>query len=165
MAEFTTRPEILGTFGVVTSTHGLATATGMATLERGGNAFDAAVAAGFALQVVEPHRNGPGGDLPIILYSARTDAVEVICGQGGAPQAATVAGYRQLGLDLVPGNGLSGADRGGAVRLVSRLRRRGDRALLSMQRGPGRDGPAASRAARGRRSGALAGHGRAAADL
>ena len=60
----------------------------MATLERGGNAFDAAVAAGFALQVVEPHLNGPGGDLPIVLYSARRDAVEVICGQGVAPQAA-----------------------------------------------------------------------------
>jgi gamma-glutamyltranspeptidase / glutathione hydrolase len=72
MAGFTTRPEILGTFGVVASTHWLATATGMAILERGGNAFDAAAAAGFALQVVEPHLNGPGGDLPIILYSART---------------------------------------------------------------------------------------------
>ena len=53
MPGFTTRPEIQGTFGVVTSTHWLATAAGMATLERGGNAFDAAVAAGFALQVVE----------------------------------------------------------------------------------------------------------------
>jgi gamma-glutamyltranspeptidase / glutathione hydrolase len=109
MLGFTTRPEIQGTFGVVTSTHWLATATGMATLERGGNAFDAAVAAGFALQVVEPHLNGPGGDLPIILYSARRDAVEVICGQGVAPQAATCAAYRQLGLDLVPGNGLLAA--------------------------------------------------------
>ena len=109
MPGFTTRPEIQGTFGVVTSTHWLATAAGMATLERGGNAFDAAVAAGFALQVVEPHLNGPGGDLPIILYSARRDAVEVICGQGVAPQAATVAAYRQLGLDLVPGNGLLAA--------------------------------------------------------
>ena len=68
---FTTRPEILGTFGVVTSTHWLASATGMAILEKGGNAFDAAVAAGFALQVVEPHLNGPGGDVPILLYSAR----------------------------------------------------------------------------------------------
>ena len=109
MPGFTTRPEIQGTFGVVTSTHWLATAAGMATLERGGNAFDAAVAAGFALQVVEPHLNGPGGDLPIILYSVRRDAVEVICGQGVAPQAATVAAYRQLGLDLVPGNGLLAA--------------------------------------------------------
>ena len=109
MQAFTTRPEIQGTFGVVASTHWLATATGMATLERGGNAFDAAVAAGFALQVVEPHLNGPGGDLPIILYSARRDATEVICGQGGAPAAATIAAYRALGLDLVPGTGLLAA--------------------------------------------------------
>ncbi len=70
MRAFTTRPEILGTFGVVTSTHWLASATGMAILEKGGNAFDAAVATGFALQVVEPHLNGPGGDLPVLLYNA-----------------------------------------------------------------------------------------------
>jgi gamma-glutamyltranspeptidase / glutathione hydrolase len=123
MADFTTRPEILGTFGVVASTHWLATATGMATLERGGNAFDAAVAAGFALQVVEPHLNGPGGDLPIILYSVRTEAVEVICGQGVAPQAATVAAYRELGLDLVPGNGLLAAVVPGAFDAWLRLLR------------------------------------------
>lgn len=48
---FTARPEILGTFGVVASTHWLASATGMGILERGGNAFDAAVAAGMVLQV------------------------------------------------------------------------------------------------------------------
>jgi gamma-glutamyltranspeptidase/glutathione hydrolase len=109
MPAFTTRPEILGTFGVVTSTHWLATATGMAILEKGGNAFDAAVAAGFALQVVEPHLNGPGGDLPIILYSAGQDRIQVICGQGTAPQAATIEAFRALGLDLVPGAGLLAA--------------------------------------------------------
>jgi len=109
MPAFTTRPEILGTFGVVTSTHWLASAVGMATLEKGGNAFDAAAAAGFALQVVEPHLNGPGGDLPIILYSARHDRIEVVCGQGTAPAAATIAAYRELGLDLVPGTGLLAA--------------------------------------------------------
>jgi gamma-glutamyltranspeptidase/glutathione hydrolase len=106
---FTTRPEIAGTFGVVASTHWLASAAGMAVLEEGGNAFDAAVAAGFVLQVVEPHLNGPGGEVPIILHDAGTDAVEVICGQGTAPAGATIAHYRGLGLDLVPGSGLLSA--------------------------------------------------------
>jgi gamma-glutamyltranspeptidase/glutathione hydrolase len=114
MPSFTTRPEILGTFGVVTSTHWLASATGMAVLEKGGNAFDAAVAAGFALQVVEPHLNGPGGDLPILLYSAARDELQVICGQGTAPAAATIEAYRELGLDLVPGTGLLAATVPGA---------------------------------------------------
>ena len=84
---FTTRPEIEGTFGVVTSTHWIATAVGMATLEKGGNAFDAAVATAFTLQVVEPHLNGPGGDVPVILYDVRKGEPEVICGQGPAPAA------------------------------------------------------------------------------
>ncbi|MDP3320621.1 MAG: gamma-glutamyltransferase, partial [Bosea sp. (in: a-proteobacteria)] len=75
---FTTRPEILGTFGVCTSTHWLATATGMAMLEKGGNAFDACAAAAFVLQVVEPHLVGPGGEMPAVFYSAKTKKVEVI---------------------------------------------------------------------------------------
>ena len=106
MPRFTTRPEILGTFGVVTSTHWLATAAGMSILEKGGNAFDAAVATGFALQLVEPHLNGPAGEVPLILYSAGHEEVKVICGQGTAPAAAGIDTYRRLGLDLVPGNGL-----------------------------------------------------------
>jgi gamma-glutamyltranspeptidase/glutathione hydrolase len=78
----------------------------MAVLERGGNAFDAAAAAGFTLQVVEPHLNGPGGDLPAILYDAQSDEVVVLCGQGTAPQAATIDAFRQRGVDLIPGTGL-----------------------------------------------------------
>lgn len=105
MSEFTTRPEISGTFGVVTSTHWLASAAGFGVLERGGNAFDAAVATGLALQVVEPHLNGPGGEVPILIRSAGGE-VAVICGQGVAPARATIAEFRGLGLDLVPGSGL-----------------------------------------------------------
>src|SRR5215472_6744303 len=106
MNPFTTRPELRGTFGMVASTHWLASAAGMAVLERGGNAFDAAVAAGFTLQVVEPHLNGPGGDMPAIVYSAERDRVIVVCGQGPAPAGATIERFRSLGLDMVPGTGL-----------------------------------------------------------
>jgi gamma-glutamyltranspeptidase / glutathione hydrolase len=109
MERFTTRPELRGTLGMVASTHWLASAAGMAMLERGGNAFDAAVAAGFVLQVVEPHLNGPGGEVPILLYSAERDEVLVVDGQGTAPAAATIDRFRELGLDLVPGTGLLAA--------------------------------------------------------
>ena len=90
---FTTRPEIEGTFGVVTSTHWIATAVGMSILEKGGNAFDAGVATAFTLQVVEPHLNGPGGEVPVIGYDAGRGEAFVLDGQGPAPQAATVAAF------------------------------------------------------------------------
>jgi gamma-glutamyltranspeptidase / glutathione hydrolase len=109
MERFTTRPELRGTLGMVASTHWLASAAGMSMLERGGNAFDAAVATGFVLQVVEPHLNGPGGEVPILLYSAERDEVLVVDGQGPAPAAATIDRFRELGLDLVPGTGLLAA--------------------------------------------------------
>lgn len=107
--EFTTRPELAGTFGMVASTHWLASAAGMAVLERGGNAFDAAVAAGLVLQVVEPHLNGPGGEVPVIAHDARRGETFVVSGQGVAPAAATVEAFTDLGLDLVPGSGLLAA--------------------------------------------------------
>ncbi len=103
---FTTRPEIAGTFGVVASTHWLASQVGMAVLERGGNAFDAACATAFTLQVAEPHLNGPCGDAPIILHSAQTGTQHVVCGQGVAPRAATLDHFRRLDLDLIPATGL-----------------------------------------------------------
>src|SRR5579862_6537533 len=107
--EFTTRPELAGTFGMVASTHWLASAAGMAVLEHGGNAFDAAVAAGLVLQVVEPHLNGPGGEVPVIAHHAGRGETFVLCGQGTAPAAATPAVFGDLGLDLVPGSGLLAA--------------------------------------------------------
>ena len=87
---FTTRPTLQGTFGMVSSTHWLASATAMAVLEDGGNAFDAAVAAAFVLHVVEPHLNGPAGEVPMILAPAG-ERPKVLCGQGPAPAGATVA--------------------------------------------------------------------------
>ena len=106
---FTTRPQLAGTFGMVASTHWLASAAGLAVLEKGGNAFDAAVATGLVLQVVEPHLNGPGGEVPVIGYDAAGDGVFVLDGQGVAPAAATIGAFTALGLDLVPGNGLLAA--------------------------------------------------------
>jgi gamma-glutamyltranspeptidase / glutathione hydrolase len=103
---FTTRPEILGTYGVVSSTHWLASSVGMKMLEAGGNAFDAAVAVGMTLQVCEPHLNGPGGDMPGLIYRADQRKAQVVCGQGVAPAGATIAHYKGLGLDMVPGSGL-----------------------------------------------------------
>jgi gamma-glutamyltranspeptidase/glutathione hydrolase len=107
--EFTTRPELRGTFGMVASTHWLASAAGMAVLERGGNAFDAAVAAGFTLQVVEPHLNGPGGEVPALFYSVDRGEPLTLCGQGVAPAVATIERFRELGYDLIPGTGVLAA--------------------------------------------------------
>ncbi|MFF9622736.1 gamma-glutamyltransferase family protein [Streptomyces griseosporeus] len=101
---FTTRPTLQGTFGMVSSTHWLASQSAMAVLEDGGNAYDAAVAGAFVLHVVEPHLNGPAGEVPILLAPAGGE-VRVLCGQGVAPAGASVAHYRGLGLDLVPGTG------------------------------------------------------------
>jgi gamma-glutamyltranspeptidase / glutathione hydrolase len=109
MPQFTTRPELAGTFGMVASTHWLASAAGMAVLERGGNAFDAAVAAGFVLQVVEPHLNGPAGEVPVVGFDAAGGQPFVLDGQGPAPAAATLTAFAGLGLDLVPGTGLLAA--------------------------------------------------------
>lgn len=106
MEDFTTRPELCGTFGAVASTHWIASSAGMRLLEAGGNAFDAAACAGFVLQIVEPHLNGPGGDAPILVARADDPHPTVICGQGPSPAAATIERFGELGLDLVPGTGL-----------------------------------------------------------
>ena len=106
MSDFTTRPEIRGTFGVATSTHWIASTVGMSILEKGGNAFDAAVATALVLQVVEPHLNGPAGDMPAIFHKAETGETKVVCAQGVAPKAATIEAYTEQGLTLIPGSGL-----------------------------------------------------------
>ncbi|MFD8225816.1 gamma-glutamyltransferase family protein [Streptomyces massasporeus] len=126
---FTSRPTLQGTFGMVSSTHWLASQSAMAVLESGGNAYDAAVAGAFVLHVVEPHLNGPAGEVPILLAPAGGE-VRVLCGQGVAPAGATVAHYRGLGLDLVPGTGpLAAAVPGAFDAWMLLLRDHGTRSL------------------------------------
>ena len=112
---FTTRPTLRGTFGMSASTHWTATATAQAVLERGGTAFDAAVAAAFVLHVVEPHLNGPGGDVVALVRPTGARDSIVLMGQGPAPAAATIEHITGLGLDLVPGAGGLAATVPGAV--------------------------------------------------
>ena len=105
--EFTTRPELAGTFGMVASTHWLASAAGMAVLEHGGNAFDAAVATGLVLQVVEPHLNGPGGEVPVIAHHAGRGETFVLCGQGTARPPPRGRRSRPSGSTWCPAAGCS----------------------------------------------------------
>jgi gamma-glutamyltranspeptidase/glutathione hydrolase len=105
-ADFLTRPDLSGHFGMAGSTHWLAAQTAMRMLELGGNAFDGAVAAGFVLQVAEPHLNGPLGEVPIMFHDATEGRTQVICGQATAPKNATIAHFKSLGVDQVPGTGL-----------------------------------------------------------
>ena len=127
---FTTRPTLQGTFGMVSSTHWLASQAAMAQLERGGNAFDAAVCGGFVLHLVEPHLNGPGGEVPAIIGTAGDPTPQVLCGQGVAPAAATIEHYRSLGLDQIPGSGpLAAAVPGAVDAWLLLLRDRGTRTL------------------------------------
>ena len=104
--DFLTRPDLSGHFGMAGSTHWLAAQTAMRMLELGGNAFDGAVAAGFVLQVAEPHLNGPLGEVPIMFYDASAGKTQVICGQATAPKRATIDYFNALGVDQIPGTGL-----------------------------------------------------------
>lgn len=113
MAEFTTRPVIAGTRGVVAAGHYLAAAIGMHVLEQGGNAVDAGVAAGFALNVVKPQECGVGGEAPILISASsqrgEPRSLVAISGQGGAPMALTLGWLKSQGMDMIPGDGLLGA--------------------------------------------------------
>ena len=105
MATFTTRPVVMGARGVVTSGHYLASAAGFRIMERGGNAIDAAAAMCFCLNLLEPQSNGIGGEVPVLIYSARERRPFAVSGMGWSPQAFTTDWCRENGIDLIPGDG------------------------------------------------------------
>ena len=107
--EFTTRPTVRGYGGAVSAGHCLAAQVGAQMLAEGGNAADAACAMGFALQVLEPHMNGFAGEAPILYHDSASEQIHAISGQGTAPAAATIEHFRSLGLDRIPGDGLTAA--------------------------------------------------------
>src|SRR5215207_8119360 len=102
---FAMRPVLQGTFGMVAAGHYLAAAIGLRVLERGGNAIDAGVAAGFALALLKPQSVGIGGESPILIYLADQRRSVAINGQGWAPRGATIDWFRSRGIGLIPSDG------------------------------------------------------------
>jgi len=95
----------MGTRGVVTSGHYLATAAGFRIMEQGGNAIDAAAAMSFCLNLLEPHQNGLGGEVPTLIYSAKEKKAYSVSGMGWSPRSFTIDWCRANGVDLIPGDG------------------------------------------------------------
>ncbi len=100
----TTRPTVTGSRFMAATGHPLATAAAVRILEAGGTAIDAGVAAGLALNVVQPQFTNLGGVAPIILYSARDRAARTISGLGWWPAATDPEYFRvECGGELPPG--------------------------------------------------------------
>ena len=105
MVNFTTRPVIMSTRGVVTSGHYLATSAGFRIMNQGGNAIDAAAAMSFCLNLLEPQSNGLGGEVPVLIYSAKQEKTFAISGMGWSPKEFTIEWCRDHNIDLIPGDG------------------------------------------------------------
>src|SRR5262249_32005539 len=102
---FTTPPVYMCRQGVLASGHYLAARAGQRMFDKGGNAIDATVASGYALNLLEPQNNGLGGEVPILVYSAKDKKAYAISGQGFVGKAATVDYFVKAKIDLIPGDG------------------------------------------------------------
>lgn len=111
-----TRSEVLARNGMVTTSQPLAAQAGLRILEKGGNAFDAAVATAAVLNVVEPESAGLGGDVFVIAWSAHEKKLIALNGSGRAPSGATLARLTTRAQHgRMPGHGIDSVTVPGAV--------------------------------------------------
>ena len=102
---FTTRPVIMATHGITTSSHYLASEAGLQALRRGGNVADAGATMWFCLTVLKPWLVGLASEVPILIYWADEEKVLAVNGQGPAPKAATISWFRDHDYTLIPEDG------------------------------------------------------------
>ncbi len=100
-----TRSVVMARNGIIATSQPLASAAGLAVLQNGGNAIDAAVTAAAVLSVVEPTMNGIGGDLFALVYDPKTKTVRALNASGRAPAAATIEEFKRRNLDAMPYRG------------------------------------------------------------
>ncbi|HTW89530.1 MAG TPA: gamma-glutamyltransferase family protein [Candidatus Binataceae bacterium] len=105
----TLTPQMMGHRAMIATEHDLSAAAGARIFNRGGNAIDAAVAAVLVEGIVNPHMFTIGGETPMLVYAAKARRVVAINGNMTAPARATIAAYRERGLDAVPDQGLLAA--------------------------------------------------------
>src|SRR5271154_49562 len=96
-------PQVLGRQAMISTEHYLSASAGARIFARGGNAIDAAVAATLVEGIVNPHMHTIGGEAPMLIYAADARRVIAINGNMTAPARATIAHFRALGIDLIPG--------------------------------------------------------------
>ena len=110
------RSEVLARNGIVTTSDPLAAQAGLDILKRGGNAIDAAVAAGAVLDVTSQNDTGIGGDLFVLVWSAKDKKLYALNSGGWAP-AAWTPGYfaSTLKVKSVPNSGVNSASVPGAI--------------------------------------------------
>jgi len=112
---FASRSEVIGTNGMVATSHPLATQIGLDVLKSGGNAVDAAIAANAALGLMEPTGNGIGGDLFAIVWDAKTKKLYGLNASGPAPKSLSIEYFKENNLEKIPAYGALPVSVPGAV--------------------------------------------------
>ena len=106
---------VITRYGIVATSHTLASVAGAQVLARGGSAADAAIAANAVLGVTEPMMNGMGGDLFALYWDAKTGKLYGLNASGWAPQALTIAHLAAKGATSMPHSGIDAVTVPGAV--------------------------------------------------